>query len=261
VLTRQNIYDMVQSETGTTNRPKKTINNFIYQKGVLIMNNNFDLTGKVAVVTGASTEIGAEAAMAYAQAGADVALLGDNTVKLNEVKAEIEKMGRRVVAVTCDVTNEANVKLAVKTVLNTFGKIDILLNNSNIALQDGLEDMSDADWNRLFGGILRGVYFTSKHVIPQMKKNGYGKIINVSSANSRASDKYGRWEVSPKEMVANLTKDLANMYSQFGITVNTIGPEKINKGAFADTVMYLSSDESKVILGKLVDESCVAAIA
>ncbi len=225
------------------------------------MNNKYDFTGRVAVVTGASTEIGAEAAMAYAQAGADVALLGDDAEKLNEVMAKIEEMGRRVVTVKCDVTNEADIKVAVKAVVNAFGKIDILFNNSNIALQDGLEDMSDADWNRLVGGVLMGIYFADKHVIPQMKKNGYGKIVNVSSVNSRDLDKYGRWEVTPKEMVANLTKDLARSYSQFGITVNTIGPDKAKKAGFAGAVLYLSSDESKVVLGKLVDESCVAAIA
>lgn len=252
---------MVQSRTGTTNKPEELINTFIYQKGVLIMNNKFDLTGKVAVVTGASTEIGADAAMAYAQAGADLVLLSENVEKLSELKAQIEKVDCRVIAVQCDITNEASIKMAVKTIVDTFGKIDILLNNSNIALQDGLEEMSDVDWNRLFGGVLRGVYFTSKHIVPLMRKSGYGKIINVSSANSRASDKYGRWEVSPKEMVASLTKELAVAYSQYGITVNTIGPEKVNKDGFAETMLFLSSDESKVVLGKLVDESYAAAIA
>ena len=225
------------------------------------MNNKFDLTGKVAVVTGASTEIGADAAMAYAQAGANVVLLSDNVDELSGLKAKIEKAGCHVIAVQCDITNEESIKIAVKTTVDTFGKIDILLNNSNIALQDGLEDMSDVDWNRLFGGVLRGVYFTSKHVVPLMRKSGYGKIINVSSANSRDSDKYGRWEVSPKEMVASLTKELAILYSQYGISVNTIGPEKVNKDGFAETMLFLSSDESKVVIGKLVDESYAAATA
>ncbi len=230
-------------------------------KGVLLMKNKVDLTGKVAVVTGASTELGASAAVAYAEAGADVALLGDDVSKLNELKAEIEKMGHGVIAVQCDVTNEADVKLAVKTVMYAFGKIDILLNNSNIALKDGLEDLTDEQWYKLFGSILRGVYFVSKQVVPQMKKNGYGKIINVSSANSRASDKYGRWEVSPREMVANLTKDLATLYSQFGISVNTIGTDKVNKDGFDETVLYLSSEESKLVLGRFVDDKLVAEVA
>lgn len=225
------------------------------------MNNKFDLTGKVAVVTGASTEIGADAAMAYAQAGADVVLISNNVDGLNELKAQIEKSGTRVIAVQCDITNEASIKAAVKTIMDTFGKIDILLNNSNIALQDGLGEMSDEAWNRLFGGVLRGVYFTSKHVVPQMRKRGYGKIINVSSANSRASDKYSRWEVSPREMVASLTKELAVAYSCYGITINTIGPEKVNKDGFVETMLLLSCDEAKIVRGKLVDESYAAATA
>lgn len=225
------------------------------------MNNKFNLTGKVAVVTGASTEIGTNAAMAYAQAGAAVALLGDDGSKLNELKAEIEKMGHGVIAVQCDVTNGSSAKLAIKTVVDEFGKIDILLNNSNIALKDGLEELTDEQWYKLFGEILKGVYFVSKQAVPQMKKNGYGKIINVSSANSVASEKYGRWEVSPREMVANLTKDMAALYSQFGISVNTVGPEKDNKDSFAETVLYLSSEESKVVLGQFVDNGYIAAIA
>ena len=225
------------------------------------MSNKIDLTGKVAVVTGASTEIGAAAAIAYAQAGASIALLGEELTKLNEIKTNIEKMGCSVIAVQCNTTTEAGAKLAVKTVLDAFGRIDILFNNSTVELTDGVENMTDEQWYKLFGATLRGVYFVSKQLVPQMRKNGYGKIINVSSANSRASDKYGRWEVSPKEMVANLTKDLAYLYSQFGISVNTVGLDKSNKDKFAETVIYLSSDESKVVLGQFVNDLCDAAIA
>lgn len=238
------------------------------------MDNKFDLTGKVAVIAGASTAIGANAAMAYAKAGANVALLADDMGKLESVMAEIVNMGHRAICVECDVTNEASVKKAVKTILDTFGQIDILLNNSGIALRDGLEEMTDAEWNKSFGAILKGVYLVSKNVIPHMKKRGYGKIINISSANSRIW-KNGRWERSPREIVTSLTRELADLYAQYGITVNTVGPEKIigcskekdstgcsgNKDDFGGTVLYLSSDEASVVRGQFVNVGFIEAIA
>lgn len=101
------------------------------------MNDLFDLTGKVAVVTGASSGLGADAARAYAEAGADVALLARRVEKLNQVKKDIEGIGRRVLAVGCDVTDEKSVRAAVLNVLDSFGHIDILLNNAGVAVRGG----------------------------------------------------------------------------------------------------------------------------
>lgn len=222
------------------------------------MNKNFNLTGKTVVVTGAETGIGADAALAYARAGAQLALLCEDIEKAEQVKEKIDMMGGRAVIVQCDVTSEKSVRRAIKAVLQVFGKVDILLNNTNIALKEGLEEMQAADWNRAFGKSLRGVYFVSKQLIDHMKNNGYGKIINVSTANTRDTSNLGRWEVTPREMVASLTKDLANLYSQYGISVNTIGPEKANKDGFVNTIMYLSSDEAKLVVGQFVDENHAA---
>ena len=101
------------------------------------MDHFFDFTGKVAVVTGASSGLGADAALAYAKAGADVALLARRVEKLDAVKAEIEKTGRKAVVAACDVTNEESVKGAINKVLEALGHIDILLNNAGIAVGGG----------------------------------------------------------------------------------------------------------------------------
>lgn len=249
------------------------------------MMNMFDLTGKVAVVTGASSGLGADAALAYAEAGADVAILARRIEKLNEVKAGIEKTGRRVIAVGCDVTKEESVKGAIKTVLDTFGHIDIVLNNAGIALHGGVDSMSEEDWNRAFDTNVKGIFLTSKYVIPQMKERGYGKIVNIASVNAVIADKndiFIRHSYNAsKSAVLGLTKGMACSYAKYGITVNAIGPalfesemtantlfksEKFlnaynamnpagrpgSKGELNGTVLYLSSDASSYVQGQFI---------
>ena len=114
------------------------------------MKNLFDLTGKIAVVTGASSGIGKEAAIGYAEMGADVALLARRVDKLEDVKGEIEKIGRRAICIECDVTSEESVKKAVSEVLSAFDHIDILLNNAGIAMRGGVDTLEEEDWDKSF---------------------------------------------------------------------------------------------------------------
>jgi gluconate 5-dehydrogenase len=257
----------------------------IIKKGSIKMENYFDLTGKVAVVTGASSGLGADAAIAYANAGADVALLARRTEKLNEVKTEIEKIGRKVVAVSCDVTNEESVKTAMETVLDAFGHIDILLNNAGVAVRGGVDSMSVEDWDKSFDTNVKGIFLASKYVLPQMKERGYGKIINIASVNAVVADKFDVFirhsYNSSKAAVVGLTRGMAASYARYGITVNAIGPalfesemtsetlfksddflNKYNtmnpagrpgrKGELNGTVLYFSSDCSSYVQGQFV---------
>lgn len=249
------------------------------------MNSYFDLSGKVAVVTGASSGLGADAAVAYAQAGADVALLARRIEKLNEVKSVIEKLGRKVIAVGCDVSNEESVKTAIGTVLDTFGHIDIVLNDAGIAQGGGVEDLSEEAWDRSFDTNVKGIYLTSKYVIPQMKERGYGKIVNIASVNAVIADKEETFTRhaynASKAAVLGLTKGMACTYAKYGITVNAIGPalfesemtsgtlfkseqflEGYNyqnptgrpgkKGELNGTILYLSSDASSYVQGQFI---------
>ncbi|MEG0035832.1 MAG: SDR family oxidoreductase [Oscillospiraceae bacterium] len=249
------------------------------------MSNLFDLTGKVAVVTGASSGLGADAGLAYAEAGADVALLARRIEKLEEVKAQIEKTGRRVIAVSCDVTDEESVKKAVQTVLDYFGKIDILMNNAGVAVRGGVDTLEQEDWDRSFNTNVKGIYLVSKYVVPKMIERGYGKIVNVSSVNAIVADKEDTFirhsYNASKAAVLGLTKGMAASYAKNGITVNAVGPALFetemtsaklfqsqeflgyyshmnptgrpgNRGELNGSVLFLSSDASSYVQGQFI---------
>lgn len=249
------------------------------------MNNMFDLTGKVVVVTGASSGLGADAAIAYAEAGADVALLARRVEKLNETKEKIEAVGSKAIAVQCDVTDEENVKVAIDTVLKKFGHIDILLNNAGVAVRGGIDSMTVEEWDKSFDTNVKGIFLVSKYVVPQMKTRGYGKIVNIASVNAVIADKndvFIRHSYnSSKAAVLGLTKGMAASYARYGITVNAIGPalfesemtagtlfkseqflasyNMVNptgrpgrKGELNGTILYFSTDASSYVQGQFV---------
>lgn len=188
----------------------------------------FDLAGRVAVVTGASSGLGRDAAMAYAQAGADVALLARRIDRLEEVKRGIEKIGRKALAVACDVTDEESVKNACNIVLEHFGKVDILLNNAGIAIRGSVEELSVEDWDKVMNTNVRSIFLMTKYLIPQMRERKYGKIVNIASVNAIVADKVpilARHSYNAsKAAVRGLTMGLAASYAIDGITVNSVGP-------------------------------------
>jgi NAD(P)-dependent dehydrogenase (short-subunit alcohol dehydrogenase family) len=209
------------------------------------MENCFDLEGKVAVVTGASGGLGADAAMAYAQNGADVALLARRKDRLEALAKEIESTGRKALAVQCDVANEESVENAIKEVINYFGKIDILLNNAGVAIRGGVCDLCVEDWDKGMDVNVKGIYLVSKHVIPHMIENNYGKIVNTSSINSVAGDKNDVFirhvYNASKAAVRGLTMGMACSYGKYGITINAVGPGLFESEMTADT-LFKSDD-------------------
>ena len=249
------------------------------------MKDMFNLEGKVAVVTGASSGLGHDAAVMYAEYGADVALLDLNENDLEKVKEEIEKLGRKVIAIECDVTKEVQVKDAVSKVLEVFSHIDILLNNAGIAVRGGVETLTEDEWDKSFNVNVKGMYLLSKYIIPGMKERKYGKIVNISSVNAVIADKndiFIRHSYnSSKAAVLGLTTGMACSYARYGITVNAIGPALFKTGMTKDTlfkseeflngynmlnptgrpgnekelngtILYLSSDASSYVQGQFI---------
>lgn len=204
------------------------------------MKDLFNLEGKVAVITGASSGLGRSAANMYAEYGADVALLDLSLEKLNIVKEEIEKTGRKALAIECDVTSEEMIKNAVEQILEEYGHIDILLNNAGVAIRGGVETLEVEEWDKSFNVNVRGMYLLSKYIIPGMKERKYGKIVNIASVNAIIADKsdiFIRHSYNAsKSAILGLTKGMACSYARYGITVNAIGPALFKTGMTEDTL-------------------------
>lgn len=188
----------------------------------------FDLKGKVAVVTGASSGLGADSARAYVKAGASVALLARRKEKLDGLAKELKEQGAEVLAVACDVTQEDSVKKAIEEVIEFFGKIDILLNNAGVAVRGGVDSLSVEDWNKSMDTNVKGIFLVSKYVVPHMIKANYGKIVNVASVNALIGDKndvFIRHSYNAsKSAVLGLSMGMACSYGKYNITVNSVCP-------------------------------------
>lgn len=192
------------------------------------MSNLFDLTGKTAIITGASSGIGVQFAEELAAQGADVAILARRYDKLVTVAKEIEAKypERKIIPIQCDVTQEGQIIEAVQKVIDTFGKIDILLNNAGVVDAVPIEALEEAAWDRVLDTDLKGVFLMSKHVIRHMKERKYGKIVNTASMLGLAASasvpthSYN----AAKGGVIHLTRGVAATYAKYGITVNAIGP-------------------------------------
>ncbi len=186
----------------------------------------FDIKGKVAVVTGASSGLGAQLAKALARQGATVVILARREDKLRAVKEEIEKIGTPCIAIKCDITNEKLVQEAIQAIIKKCGTIDILVNNAGSANSAPAESMSMQEWDEIIDVNLRSVYIMSRDVGKFMIEKNYGKIINISSMYGFVANTFfplANYHAS-KSAVIGLTKALAAEWAKYNITVNSIAP-------------------------------------
>lgn len=246
------------------------------------MSNLFDLTGKKAIVTGASSGLGRQFALALAREGADVAVFARRLEKLEAVKKEVEALGVKCLAVKCDVTDNAQIKEAVATVAKEFGRIDILIDNAGIGLFAPAEEESDEIWDSMIKTNLSGVFYVAREVGKYMIKQKYGKIIVTGSIHSTVAmtglplNAY----CTTKGGVRMMVKALATEWAKYNITVNAIGPayfesemtqsvvgtedfDKVVKtycpmgrvgkeGELDGAIIYFSSDASSYTTGQLL---------
>lgn len=190
------------------------------------MKNLFDLRGKVALVTGASSGLGVQFAKALANQGADIAITARRLERLEAVKKEIEALGVRCIAVPCDVTVSEQVASMVNTVKEAYGRIDILVNNAGVGKAIPADTQTDEEWLSTTRINLDAVYYVAREVGKVMIAQNYGKIINLGSIHSKVS--MAAFPISAycasKGAVLMLTKSLANEWAKHNITVNAIGP-------------------------------------
>jgi gluconate 5-dehydrogenase len=186
---------------------------------------SFDLSGKVAIVTGASSGLGKQFALALAEQGAFVAVLARRVEKLKELSEAIEAKHRKCLAVPCDVTDEESIKNAVTSVKQTFGRIDILVNNAGVCeSSSGLHDHTTKQWDTVLDTDLKAVFLMTREVSHTMMEQKYGKVINIASVAGIQAGPCQVGYFAAKGGVVNLTKAMAAELAPYNITVNGIGP-------------------------------------
>ncbi|MDO9125046.1 MAG: glucose 1-dehydrogenase [Deltaproteobacteria bacterium] len=184
----------------------------------------FDLTGKVAMVTGSTRGLGETSAKALAKAGADIAVCGRNPQDLDRVSAEIQTMGRKSQGFELDVLSKEKVKKAVEQILNRFGRVDILVNNAGTNYRVPVLEYPEEQWDLIINTNLKGYFLVAQAVVPQMIEQGYGKVINMSSIFGKVGLANQLAYASSKGGVDQMTKVMALEWAKQGVRVNAIGP-------------------------------------
>ena len=186
----------------------------------------FNLKGRVAVITGASSGLGSQMARGFAEAGADLVILARRMERLEELKVELEQKGVRVLPVKCDVTSTEDINNAAAAAEREFGKVDILVNCAGSSKDKGVLDMADDEWDFTIATDETSVFKMTRAFGNIMKKNNYGRVINIASMYGLV----GNTEIptiayhSSKGAVVNFTRAAAAELAKYNITVNCICP-------------------------------------
>lgn len=209
----------------------------------------FDLTGKVAVITGGNTGLGQGYAVALAEAGADIFIPTFGTLEWDNTRAMIEKRGRKVEFMDVDLTKPGVHQQVIDKVLETFGHIDILINNAGMIRRNPLLESKDEDWDKVININLNAVYHMSMAAAKVMAKQKSGKIINIGSMLSFQGGKFIPSYTASKHGVAGLTKSFASELGAYNIQVNAIAPGYIKTANTAP--IRADKDRNKEILDRI----------
>ena len=184
----------------------------------------FDLSGKVAIVTGTSRGLGQYFGRALAKAGADLVITSRNKDSLTDYQQEIQDLGREALPLALDVLDQDSIEQMVADAHDHYGKIDILVNNAGCNIRKPSVDITWEDWNTVLDTNLRGTFFTAQAVAKKMIPRNYGRIINIGSVTSV----FGYAGLAPycasRGGTKQLTMSLADDWGQYNITVNVLAP-------------------------------------
>ena len=229
-----------------------------------------DLSGRVALVTGAARRTGRALALALAEAGADVAVhFQSSGDEARAVAREIEARGRRAALVQVDLTRPAAVEQAFADATTSLGGLDILVNNVGTIVWKEFAELSPEDWQTCLDGTLFATLYASRAALPSLRESGRGRIINIldADADSTAPVPFATAYKIGKRATFTLTKTLASLEAEHGVTVNAVSPgtledspskpplERIPAGRYgtyedvAEAVLFLASDEAAYVNG------------
>lgn len=185
----------------------------------------FNLKGRVAVVTGASSGLGKQMAIALAKQGANVAVLARRIGRLESLAKDLEVMGVTALPVQCDIMDVESIKAAKEKVMEKFGKVDILINNAGSTATSPIQEMEDDVWSHVIELDLTGVFRVTKEFVKPMIDAKYGRIINIASMHGMTGTNQNNSAYhSAKAGVINFTRAAAAEFAPYGITCNSISP-------------------------------------
>ncbi len=221
-----------------------------------------DLTGKVALVTGAARGIGRACALSLAEQGADIVLGLRDKASAEALQAEIKALGRDVLAVQMDIANLAEIQSAVTEAKAKFGKIDILVNNAGIGAPNKAEDVSEKDFDETLNVNLKGTFFTSQAVGKIMIEQGKGAIVNLSSQAGFIALPTESIYCMTKAAISHLTKCLALEWATHGIRVNAVAPTFIKTPGtkkWLGDAAFMETVKARIPLGDVGEPEDVAS--
>ncbi len=212
----------------------------------------FDLSNKVAIVTGGGTGIGRGIALEFAKAGADVVVASRKLENLEKVVKEVQALGRQSLAIATDVRIPEQVDNMVKQTVDKFGKIDILVNNAGASFVSPAEKISSNGWDTVININLKGTFLCSKAAGLVMMQQKKGKIINIASIAGINGNPGMAHYGAAKAGIINLTKSLAVEWAKYNININTIAPGMIEtEGVKAQMILTTEALEKRSDLPRL----------
>jgi 3-oxoacyl-[acyl-carrier protein] reductase len=212
------------------------------------MTNGIHLAGHVALVTGASRGIGRAIALALAEAGADIAVnFSTRATEAEDVAQQVRALGRRAVVVAADVSDSAAVTTMVGAATTTLGPIDLLVNNAGIGPAYGIDDLTEAVFDRTIAVNLKSAFLCIQAVLPAMRARRFGRIVNISSGAARGAGGIGVHYNASKAGLEGLTRGYAARLAAEGITVNAVAPSLID----TEMVAPIRAAASRIPVGRM----------